>query len=244
MKIFYTNDLHNRLGAIDWLENHIARESKSDPPILLDGGDAIGGSNTAFRLDEPALQRMRRLGFRAMAMGNREFHYFRWVQRWRECERGFPILAANLQDLRSRQQPWRSHMIIERPGASDGLERIGLIGLTPVQFPHHHFWEKVTGFRFDPPVDSLKRLVPLLKQDCQTIFLLSHLGISHDRTLAAQFPEISLILGAHCHSTTTVPEKIGEVTVVQTGSHSRHLGKLDLSFRDEKLLLDWTLVTL
>ena len=155
MQIFYTNDMHNRLKALDWLEARLPHWTDGEPPLLLDGGDAIGGSNTAFRLDEPALQRMRKLGFRAMAMGNREFHYFRWVQRWRECERGFPILAANLHDLRSAHQPWRPHLVIDRPAASDGLKKVALIGLTPVQFPHRHFWEKVTGFRFDPPKDTL-----------------------------------------------------------------------------------------
>ena len=244
MQIFYTNDMHNRLKALDWLEALSPHWTDGEPPLLLDGGDAIGGSNTAFRLDEPALQRMRKLGFRAMAMGNREFHYFRWVQRWRECERGFPILAANLHDLRSAHQPWRPHLVIDRPAASDGLKKVALIGLTPVQFPHRHFWEKVTGFRFDPPKDTLAQYLPELEQQCDLVIVMSHLGLEHDRVLAREFPSLRLILGAHCHSVTTSPETVGSCTILQGGSHSRHLGRLNLEKNNGKLSLDWALENL
>ena len=42
---------------------------------------------------------MKELGYHAMAMGNREFHYIRSIMKWRRDETGFPILSANLFDM-------------------------------------------------------------------------------------------------------------------------------------------------
>lgn len=220
MKILYTNDMHNRLAALDWLES-MSPELRQQY-TLLDGGDAIAGSNTAFRLDERALRRMRALGYKAMAMGNREFHYFRWLLRWREQERGFPVLAANLVDLRQSQQDWLSYIVIDQ---------VAFVGLTVVQFPVGHFWEKVTGFRFLPPEKALADLWPQL-QGYRQVILMSHLGLAEDRRLASLFPQIPLILGSHTHEVLTSPVMVGNTAIVQGGSHSRYIAEIEIDCQE------------
>ena len=58
MHILYTNDLHNQVAPLSRIG-----ELKLPDTLLLDGGDAIGGSNTAWRWEEPILHWMRRLGW-------------------------------------------------------------------------------------------------------------------------------------------------------------------------------------
>ena len=233
LQLLYSNDMHNRGEA------SLARLArlKRAGALVLDGGDALGGSNTAFRLEEPILAGMRRVGYVAQVMGNREFHYLRWVQRWREQERGFPLLAGNLEDLRNPHGPWLNTLIWEGP------VRIGLIGLTPVQYPVGSTWERLTGFRFLPPEQTLARWLPQLEKSCHSVIVMSHLGLPEDRRMASLFPSLRLILGGHSHDVLPVPERIGACSIVQGGSHGRFLGELTLHYPGpaDWQSLDWKL---
>lgn len=216
--IYYTNDQHGVQSALDRLEQ--ARAGEND--LVVDAGDAILGSNTAFRRHEPILARMGRLGYAAMTMGNREFHYLRFVHRWREAERGFPILAANLEDLRATDR-WQPTLRVERNGV-----RIGLVGATPVQYPVGAFWEKLFGFRFLPPEACLPEYVEELRSQCDVVIFLSHLGYDRDLEIAPRLPGVDLILGGHTHTVLAEPDRRGPIPICQTGSHGRYLGKLKL----------------
>jgi 2',3'-cyclic-nucleotide 2'-phosphodiesterase (5'-nucleotidase family) len=154
-------------------------------------------------------------------MGNREFHYLRPVQRWREQEMSFPLLAANLRDLRSPSGTWQSHTLVDWAG-----QRLALVGLTVVQYPVGSAWERLTGFRFYPPEKSLSRLLPHLEGE---VVLMSHLGLKEDRRLASLFPHLRLILSAHSHDTLAEPERVGGCMIVQGGSHGRFVGEITSS---------------
>lgn len=219
MRIYYTNDMHNRQGALEQLQ----QAPDLAAALLLDGGDALAGSNTAFRWREPVLDRMSGLGYRAMAMGNREFHYFRWVQRRRARERRFPLLAANLRDLRGDELLWDSHLTLSWAGL-----RVGVLGVTPVQFPVGSPWERITGFRFLDPATSLAPLIEELRPRVDLLILLSHLGLPADRELLPGLPAVDLTLGGHSHDFTPEPLRLGNGWLVHGGSHSRYLGILDL----------------
>lgn len=213
--ILYTNDMHNHLAPL----SRVAQFRKADT-VLLDGGDALAGSNTAFRWREPALPWMRRLGYRAMTMGNREFHYLRFIHRWREQEREFPILACNLLDLKRPQWLWRPWAEVA-PG-------VIVVGVTPVQFPQGSAWESVFGFRFLDPQRCLPPLLEELRPRAEVLILMSHLGLQADLALAERGIPVDLILGAHSHDYTPEPIWRGPVPVVQGGSHGRYLAELEL----------------
>lgn len=218
LHLLYTNDLHGRSAPLARLEEF----RRGADSLLLDGGDALRGSNTAIFPTEPNLEWMRRLGYRAMAMGNREFHYFRWVQRWREQEREFPLLACNCLDLTRPQQNWRPTLEFTQSGL-----KVALVGITPPQFPEGSRWEKLTGFRF---LDLERVLPPLLEElrpRCDVLIMLSHLGLSRDLDWAARGLPVDLILGGHSHDLTPEPLWRGRTAVIQGGAFGRFLAELE-----------------
>src|ERR1700687_2509032 len=95
-QVVHTNDLHNRLPR------QTLEAVRKPGALLLDSGDAIRGSNWVYAKREPILEEMRESGYQAMAMGNREFHYLRSILRGRFKQAGFPILSANVVDLRKQ----------------------------------------------------------------------------------------------------------------------------------------------
>lgn len=218
LHILYTNDLHNHTAPLARIEEF----RRGDATLLLDGGDALQGSNTAWQWTEPILDWMRRLGYRAMAMGNREFHYFRWVQRWREQEREFPVLACNLEDLTMPQWTWRRYLVLPWRGL-----RVAIVGATPVQYPVGSRWERLTGFRFVDPMLAIPPLVEELRPQADAVVLLSHLGLDADLRLAERGLAIDLVLGGHSHDLTPEPVWRGNVPVVHGGSNGRYLAELE-----------------
>ncbi len=219
LTVYHTNDMHGHQDVLTLLES-LEREPSS---LLVDGGDALTGSNTVFRLAEPILERMSRLHYQAMAMGNREFHYLRSVHKRRSAQRSFPLLAANLEDLRGGPPFWERSLELQVEGI-----RVGLFGATPVQYPVGAVWEKLSGFRFLDPAQALPPVAEELAARNDLVILLSHLGARVDREVARHLPGVSLIVGGHSHTLFTLPERVGQTWIVQTGSHGRFLGEVRL----------------
>lgn len=220
LTLYHTNDMHGARTALEWLRG-LERPS---PSLLLDAGDAIRGSNTAFRLCEPNLEAMSRAGYHAMTMGNREFHYFRWVQRLRLKQRCFPLLAANLVDLRGASAGlWQRSVELVL-----GELKVGIMGATVVQYPMGSGWERLTGFRFLPPGECLPGLAAELRARCDLVIFLSHLGLDEDRRLAPLLKDVDLIVGGHTHTLLERPERVAGCLIVQAGSHGRFVGELKL----------------
>ena len=220
ISIIHTNDMHNRLPADFEKFSHCH-------DLLLDGGDAIGGSNTLFRLNEPILERMGRLGYNAMVVGNREFHYIRSIMRKRQKEAGFPFLSANIFDITGESNRIISPFLLKEV---KGLS-IAIIGLTVQVLPPGSFWEKIMRFKFLDPVDTLGKYVPELKRKSDLLIVISHLGKDVDVKLAEHFRDINIIIGGHSHTPLEKPLISGNTMILQAGFWAASFGHLILSVK-------------
>ena len=237
LRIIHTADAHGTSAVYDALTGNLNPEDD----LLLDAGDTVQGSNTAFRWSEPNLRKLSQLGCAAMTMGNRELHYLPWVLEQRASERTFPLLAANLVDLWGRPTTWQEGISVERAG-----RRIGIFGMTVVQYPVGSLYERLFGLRFVPPHTLIEHLVRRYQEEHDLVIFLSHLGLAHDRALARQIaakPELKLdfLLGGHTHTTLEEPERYGRCRISHVGSHSQGYGiwsqpdMADWSYRFEPL---------
>lgn len=231
LTIFHTNDLHNRKSVFSYLGS-VKREQNI---LFLDGGDAIGGSNTLFHLNEPILKEMSRVGYNAMAMGNREFNYLRFVLRQRYRSVNFPILSANLRDLSGKTDGcWKEYTIVRTEDMN-----IGITGLTPVQFQKDSFLTKLTGFLFSPPEEALQFVIKKLRElEVNMVVVLSHLGFKDDKRLAKNISGMDIIIGGHSHSLIEKPVAVNNTYIFQTGCYGENIGKIDVDYDCEKSMID------
>lgn len=231
LTLYHTGDLHDR--------RHVFSLMKKLPvdggTLFLDSGDALGGSNTLFYLREPIINMMNDMGYAAMAMGNREFHYLRYVLALRRRNSSFPILAANLRDRTGRaSQCWKDRIVLDAGGM-----RVAITGLTPVQFPLRSFLTDVTGFEFSPPGDALAPVLEDFRnQGAAPVIVLSHLGLDDDTRLAETLDGIDLIIGGHSHTVTREPKVIGRTAIVHTGFHGQYVGKVTMDVGDGRASLE------
>ncbi len=218
--LLHTNDMHDRRTVFPWLE----ARPRDGCTLLVDAGDAIRGSNTVFHMHEPMLDLMSRAGYDAMTMGNREFHYLRGVFRRRFEQVRFPFVCANVHDLRGKiNHLWQPTLVKTIAGV-----RIGVVGLTPVQYLDGSPWQPLFGFRFTRALDVLPGLVRELSAQVDVVILLSHQGFKADRAIAEKIPGLHVIVGGHSHHLLEQPVVVNGVRIVQTGCYGRYVGRMRL----------------
>jgi 2',3'-cyclic-nucleotide 2'-phosphodiesterase (5'-nucleotidase family) len=219
--IYHTNDIHNQGRVLSYF-SHV---KKDESTLILDAGDALKGSNTLFYLNEPILKEMSLAGYDAMTMGNREFNYIRKVIEIRKNQVSFPILCANIIDLKDKvNHCFTKYMIKDVNGM-----KIGIFGLTVVQYPDNSLWLPVFKFRFLDPLKTSETIISELRDKVDILILLSHLGINRDKEIAAQTEGIDFIVGGHSHTLLEVPLRVNNTRIIQAGSHGKYVGKLTMT---------------
>jgi len=245
--LLHTNDFHNHLRDRQARRLQTCRQELGTRGLLLDAGDAIASGNVTFRPGgEPILERMTRIGYDAMTVGNREFHVWPRGLRCKLFRAGFPVLCANLRPSLSRasadaeslsglpyaalephsEERVRPYIVIE----PEPEWRIVVFGLTVPMVTERMLARKFSAYVFDDPVRTGSALAPALRQQFQPRLLvaLTHIGIAQDRRLAAAAPDIDIIIGGHTHIALEQGERVGDTLIAHAGCFAHFLGRIEI----------------
>jgi 2',3'-cyclic-nucleotide 2'-phosphodiesterase (5'-nucleotidase family) len=235
LTIFHTTDIHNKLNGNKLKKIKDLLSSCDTEFLLLDSGDFLLGGNIIFSPFEPVINKISELNYTAIAIGNREFNYFRSVFYNRLKKINTYLLASNLIDLRFKKN---NEKIKKNLYLVSNDIRICIIGLTKPQYNEKHFWEFVTGFRFLNFYDSVSKIVKDYYKITDIFIILSHLGITDDINLAKFLKENYyniinrfLILGGHDHK-----EFFDDsfIPIIHTEPYLKKITKIELFFIDNK----------
>jgi len=236
--VLHTNDIHGRvegLARVATLVGRIRAENSGVPVLYFDLGDVEEPSQRLSNVTKGA--GMHRLlnaaGCDAVVAGNGAWlRYGPQVLADHGAAARYPILLANLRTRDGQPlagvQPTALLLL--------GDLRLGLIGVTADMPEYMSFFD----LRVEPAPPLIRELTASLRQDgADAVLLLSHLGLPADRELAAELQaDVVAILGGHTHSLLPEGEWIGRVLVAQAGSYAEHLGRLDLSWDGERLIVE------
>lgn len=258
--LLHTNDSHNnlRLGQSELLRR--LRFAIQDRGLLLDAGDAVASGNITFHFaGETILNAMSVIGYDAMTVGNREFHFTR---RGFECKlrlARFPILCANIRSdhlnaVSDGKLPTIPFIIsdlgVHKPsnvefvndvfinensnGNLTGTLRVAIMGLTVPMITEKMLIRHASAYVFEDPLQVAARLAVEIRSfaNPDIVVALTHIGLQQDRMLAKAVPEIDLIIGGHSHDILEHGERVGDTLIVQSGSHSRYLGRVEIQQND------------
>ncbi len=226
MRIYHTSDVHDRrhvAGPINALR-------AARPGLYVDCGDSLAGSQTVYHRREPIIAELDAAHVDVQAMGNREFHYLFGLVRARVAQMHHPFVCANLVDTKGRALPFSADVTLRRDDAGTAWT-LRFFGLLVVQYPTGSPWERLFGWRFLDPVDVAQRIADVTPP-ATTLIALSHLGLHHDRILAARVPRLDLILGGHSHDTLPQPEVVAGVPIVHAGPYGTFASRTELSKDD------------
>jgi 2',3'-cyclic-nucleotide 2'-phosphodiesterase/3'-nucleotidase len=256
--VLETSDLHANLLPWDyargvegaWGLARVAtrvRQIREESPhvLLLDGGDTIQGAPGGWlEARRPSggphfmAAAMGALAYDAMAVGNHEFNFGLEVLRRAQKDSSFPWLSANTRNASDGSAAFPEFLVKELGGV-----RVGVLGLTTPNVPGWEPEPNRPGLKWEDPVETAKRLVPLLRGEkgCDVVVVLFHSGLESDPVtgepngtahenrvvaLAREVPGIDLILTGHTHRKLSMTRVHG-VPVMQPGRWGEVLARVD-----------------
>ncbi len=252
--ILHTNDTHswhepgsNGDGGAARLASVVNQiRASRDNVLLLDGGDRFTG--TLFHVQwrgQDQVQVMNAIGYDAMTLGNHEFDDGEEVLYNFVSQLDFPAVSANIVDWGSfteLDELINAFAVLDVNG-----QQIGVIGLTTPETPELTKASDEIQFSADLVAVTQAAVDELTAQGVNKIVLITHIGLDMDREVAAGVTGVDVIVGGHSHTLlgnvyqaavegypVVVENPEGApVYIVQAGSNSTYLGRLDVTFDAE-----------
>jgi 2',3'-cyclic-nucleotide 2'-phosphodiesterase (5'-nucleotidase family) len=203
----------------------------STPVVLMDTGNfsdnptEIGDLRTAT-----LLQAMKRLGYKAINVGERDLNlgYGDFVKRTEGL--GLTFISTNIVKQGTKEPVFPPSTVVEIKGTSGKTVRVGVLGIdryTPV-------WQKAgppgTNLAMASPADMIATYLPPLRAKSDIVVLLAAVSKEDAHDLAKQFQDIDLILGAYGGVFNTVEENEGRVGIYYTGNQGKRIGESRVTF--------------
>lgn len=246
------------------------KQQNPDNTLVVAAGDMIGVSQLTSGLfhDEPTIDILGQIGLDISSVGNHEFDKGRaellrlqkggcfpksadgtsgvvgvdtCMNQGQFKGASFQYLAANVVDQKTGETFLPAYAIRTLAGV-----KVGFIGLTLKETPSMVIPAGVAGLRFDDEVETVNRLVPLLKDQGVTVIvvLIHQGGQTRAKTLLDKFcpgfsgeivnlsdrmdPAVDLVVSGHTHQEYVCFRPDGKL-ITQSGSYGRLLTKIDLT---------------
>jgi len=214
--------------------------------LLLDAGNSLSNEFTTTAEvpvangGKTAVEILNRLGYDAVALGDLDLHMGRTALQERLAElKGVEMVSANVTDKATGKLLVKPYVVKELGG-----HRIALIGITaPVKDD--------PDFAVAPPLDAAREYVGKAKAEADIIILLSNAGAEANKTIAAQVPDIDLIISGGPDQLDQPAQPTPNSLVVQadlssSGHAGRYIAKLQATFDPSGKLIgqDWQKVEL
>lgn len=231
-----------RVGGFAYIASVIKQQREEMPghTLLLDSGDTWHGTVIPVRLaGSPVVEVMNAMGYDAMTPGNVDFFYDQKTLGNLFASAKFPVLAANFYN-----KEWDERVKLKnlQPFVIKKVNKlkVAIVGMT------YHWMSKVTDhpqWSFGLRIEEVQADIDKLRNDenVDLVILLSHMGWQADLGYAERVSGIDLIVGAHTHDALYRPSLVynkkskKDVVVVQSGSHGKMLGQIDLIIRDKQI---------
>lgn len=179
---------------------------------------------------------MNAIGVNYVTFGNHEFDYKQDVLQERINESKFLWFCSNvfendkgsLEPFKQNSVPMPSYLLLESPGYSKGQPvRIGVLGVCIDA-------NKQPYVKYDDYYESAKRTYSAIKDSADCVIAITHLSIDEDKRLAAELPELKLIMGGHEH--VNMYHKVGETIITKADANARTIYVHRLIFNESNKL--------
>ncbi|RFU67224.1 bifunctional UDP-sugar hydrolase/5'-nucleotidase [Bacillus sp. V59.32b] len=227
--LYHTNDLHSHFEnwprIKDFLKQRCGLHKEvGEEAILLDMGDHIDRWHpfTEGTLGKGNITLLNEAGYHYVTIGNNEgitLPFEGLDSLYNQAE--FKVLASNIFYRNGERPKWA--LPYEIHTTANGT-KIGLVGLTAF---FRHFYSAL-GWELSDPFLELGKQLENLKEQSDVIVILSHLGIHEDERMAAEFPEIDIILGAHTHHILHQGKMINDTLLCAAGKFGMFVGHVEI----------------
>lgn len=219
IRILHTNDLH---GTLDQRRVDILKPVRQQADLYFDTGDCIKTGNLGIPLrPEPVWNYLSELDCTASVPGNRESHILRSALDAKLAGHQHPILCANLYD-KAAERILPASTTLEVHGL-----KVGIFGVMVPMVTQKMKSQGLSQMLWTQPIPEAIEIAKELRQSCDLVIALTHIGYRQDQALAESTKDIDLVLGAHSHTILEAPTQVNQTWICQTGSHGRFYGEYE-----------------
>lgn len=167
--------------------------------LILSAGDNRSGDpiNDMFEIPAyPMVALMNQIGFHATAVGNHEFDSNQDGLARLINLGTFATLCANMEPDPKWKMHVKPYQIFDCDGISVGV--LGITALGSMGIPESHP-ARLTEIKFMDPLETIQQY-RFLRDKCDVVLLLSHLGYTSDVKFSSELPWVDIIVGGHSHT--------------------------------------------
>ncbi len=165
-----------------------------------------------------------RFGYDAIGLGETDLNYgFEFLQRM-IAEHGLPFTNANVRNAATGELLLPEYIVVERGGL-----RFGICSVLDPSYRIVSMAARDIEYQVDDPAAALRDLLPRLRQKCDTVVLLSHLGDQGSERLLAELGGVDIAVLGHLYRPLTQERIINDAIVLAAVHEGRVIGRADLS---------------
>lgn len=261
--IYHINDSHARISTHDENESSIGFDQmskvinlsllKNKNTFWFCGGDLFHGTpRVNISQGENLVDLLNYMNFNAICPGNHEFNFGTDQLCKLSKQLNSYILSANTVHKDNQYPVFLPYIIYNidlnqndyiSENSNDSKQdniKVGIFGLSTPETAYKTHPENVKNIQFLNPIESAKKIVNLLKNNCDIIIALTHLGLDESseftsKKLAKEIEGINIIIDAHSHTVLEHGLKINNTLIVQAGAHNQYLGKAIIDIKDKRI---------
>ena len=184
--------------------------------LILSAGDNRSGDpiNDMFEIPAyPEVALMNQIGFHATVIGNHEYDSNQDGLARLINLSAFSTLCANMEPDPKWKMHVKPYQVFDCGGISVGV--IGITALGSMGIPESHP-ARLTDIKFMDPLETIRKY-QFLREKCDVILLLSHLGFETDVKFSAELPWVDIIIGGHSHTQLDGGEMHNGILITQNG---------------------------
>ena len=236
LHILSTNDMHAAIECMPRL-GFVADSLRALYPdlLILSAGDNRSGEpiNDMYEIAAyPMVALMNIIGFDATTLGNHEFDSGQEGLAKLIDMSAFSALCANVQPASKWNMHVKPYQIFDCGGLSVGV--IGAVALGKLGIPESHP-DKCVDIKFSEPLAAIQEL-RWLREKCDVVVLLSHLGYSTDVEFSKELPWVDIIVGGHSHTQLKGGEMHNGVFITQNTNRLKRATHSTLILEDGKVV--------
>ena len=234
--ILAANDMHAQIEVFPQLAALADSLRTIDPSMLIfSAGDNRTGNpiNDKYILPAyPMVALMNQVGFHATAVGNHEFDSNQYGLARLITLSAFSTLCANMEPDPKFNMHVKPYQVFDAGGVSVGV--LGVTALGSMGTPESHP-TRMTDIRFMDPLETIKKY-EFLREKCDVVLLLSHLGYETDVKFSAELPWVDIIVGGHSHTQLDGGEIHNGILITQNSKNLPFATHSTLVIKDQKIV--------
>ncbi|MCR4824006.1 MAG: bifunctional metallophosphatase/5'-nucleotidase, partial [Bacteroidales bacterium] len=234
--IISANDIHAKIQNFPQLAAIVDSMRAVYPSLLvLSAGDNRTGEplNDLYEIPAyPMVALMNQVGFDATTLGNHEFDSGQAGLAQLISLSNFPYICANVQP----DPKWGMHLDPYKIFVIDDI-KVGIVGavqLGTAGHPDSHP-DNCTEIEFTPVKETLEQY-KWLRDQCDVVIFLSHLGYDDDVKISADIPWVDLIIGGHSHTQLAGGEMHNGLLITQNVNRLERVTHITLKLDGGKLV--------